>query len=314
MLTASMMRRHGYSRSVAVDAIDAAVDALRSAVNITGRMPFGRLGEFVKDSSGALSFIPAQAMPLSVNPYGLLPKIPVTSVLAAARSEAGLPEPQGRDAAISAGHSPIFLPSRQSRRYWGRIAAMLAIIATFGIAFLNGDSDRGHTRPSLAALASYSGSSEARPLECELYIAYPDPDEATATVQPAVPERRDGAATVVAAPAADNNRRVYGLGAATAAKVSTPQAAKADTPAPRRAEPVPATSESGRYALIVASLPSRADARSFIASQGNPDLEIIEADGRYRVAISRSDSRAELERQQPAVSARYKGAWIYAGK
>ncbi|MCM1397638.1 MAG: hypothetical protein NC187_09165 [Candidatus Amulumruptor caecigallinarius] len=318
-LVCSMMRRHHYSRTVAVEAVNAAVDAVRGAVAVCGRCQFGRLGEFRSDATGTLTFVPAATMPLSVNPYGLLSAVPVTSVLAAARTEAGIASGTPSENAVAA--APIFLPSQQSRRYWGRIAAMLAIVATFGIAFLNSDTDRGHTRPSLAAIASYTGSSQAKPLDCELYIAYPDPEEATATVQPAVPEHRDGSGTTTAAAAGpvDTNRRVYGLGSnvttkgAAATNGNTPvNPAKAS--AGKSVAPATSSSTGGKYALIIASLPSREEARRFIAKDGNPNLEIIEADGRYRVAISRSDSRATLEQQQPNVASQYKGAWIYAGK
>lgn len=347
-LLAGMMRRHHYSRATAIEAIDAAIEAIRGALSMTGRCKFGSLGDFVTDADGQPAFIPADMMPLSVNPYGLLPRVPVTSVIAAARAEAGIPgvATDARESEVTA--SPIFLPSRQSRRYWGRIAAMLAIIATFGIAFINSDSDRGHTRPSLAAIASYSGSSQAKPLDCELYVAYPDHNEATATVHPAVPEHRDGSPNTADNKPADNNRRVYGLGnngnqpsqqpaqpapqqpaqpsqqpsqpapqqpqAAQSSHHSAPAAAQPQ-PQPQQASANESTlAKVGRFALIIASLASRDEALRFIANDGNPNLEIIEADGRYRVAISRSDSRASLEQQQPNVASKYKGAWIYAAK
>lgn len=319
-LVMSMMRRHCYSRATAIETIDAAVEAIKGAVSMTGHYMFGQLGEFAADASGEVGFRPSKVMPLSINPYGLLPRVPVTSVLAAARAEAGLSE--ASTTTDDAPAAPIFLPSRQSRRYWGRIAAMLAIIATFGIAFINGDGDRGHTRPSLAAIATYSGASQTKPLDCELYIAYPNADEATATVQPAVPEHRDGSTNTADIKPVDTNRRVYGLGASktTASSATTPastaqSSATTTQPAQKKAtEKVAATSNGGKYALIIASLPSRDEARRFIAKDGNPNLEIIEADGRYRVAISRSDSRTTLEQQQPNVASQYKGAWIYSGK
>lgn len=318
-LVMSMMRRHRYSRTTAIETIDAAVEAIKGAVSMTGHYKLGQLGEFAAEASGEVTFRPSEVMPLSIDPYGLLPRVPVTSVLAAARAEAGL---SGASATTDdAPAAPIFLPSRQSRRYWGRIAAILAIIATFGIAFINGDSDRGHTRPSLAAIASYSGTSQAKPLDCDLYIAYPDADEATAIVQPAVPEHRDGSTNTADVKPVDTNRRVYGLGAGkTAATSATTPATAAQSsatttqPAQKKAAEKVAASKGGKYALIIASLPSREEARRFITKDGNPNLEIIEADGRYRVAISRSDSRSTLEQQQPNVASQYKGAWIYSGK
>lgn len=70
---------------------------------------------------------------------------------------------------------------------------------------------------------------------------------------------------------------------------------------------------SDRYYLIVASLPTREKAEEYIAAQNHGDkMEIIEADGRYRVFVATGNT-IDMARSPITVdkyALRYPNAWV----
>lgn len=76
--------------------------------------------------------------------------------------------------------------------------------------------------------------------------------------------------------------------------------------------------DSDPYCLIVASLPSAADAQKFIDDQYrvNPEmaLAVLHKDGRYRVYAATGKNMAALQAQasDSRIARRYKGAWVCA--
>lgn len=83
------------------------------------------------------------------------------------------------------------------------------------------------------------------------------------------------------------------------------------------AEPAPVvepieTRAGGRYYLIVASLASRALAEQFIADENSPSFEIMETDGRYRVAGACGSSASEV--RDAGLLSRYPDAWVYVAR
>ncbi len=82
-------------------------------------------------------------------------------------------------------------------------------------------------------------------------------------------------------------------------------------PLAAEAEPKVAVQGMNHY-LIVASCGSRAEALRFINRHGEDDLQIVEADGRFRVFISAGNDRNTIEAQKESVANRYPGAWLFS--
>lgn len=64
--------------------------------------------------------------------------------------------------------------------------------------------------------------------------------------------------------------------------------------------------------LIVASCSTRGEALRFIRRHSEDDLQIVAADGRFRVYISADNNRGVLELQKEGVAQRYPGAWLFS--
>lgn len=77
----------------------------------------------------------------------------------------------------------------------------------------------------------------------------------------------------------------------------------------------PVAAPTGRYVMVVASLPSRRQADSFIAADPcGASLSVLEKDGKFRVYITSGSTQAEAaERAASMISGfekRYPGAWV----
>lgn len=320
-LITGMMRRHGYSRSTAGEVLDDSVSAIKSALSAIGKLRFGNLGEFIQVDS-TINFKPADEVPLSINPFGALPSLQLTKVIDHARREAqisasgifsdkALRQSEGQEESPI---SPIFLPAKQSKKYWLRIAAILVIIATFGVAFIKGDSQTSGSEPILASIGGYGNSQERKPIATELYIAYPDSRDATASIIPSVPAKRaEGEESIesVALPVRNQASAENHLAVSAKESISKKETGRQ---AKEKVASTPQLREGGKYALIVASLPTMAEAKQFMAEHPSASMSVIETDGRYRVAIATSDSKESLSAMQSKISAKYKGAWIFKSK
>lgn len=295
LLVTSLMRRHHLSRATASETLSACITALLAKVKTCGETAIGRLGA-LRHSDQGLQFIPS--LDSSANIFASLPEISVVPVLKAAKaeSEAG---------ATAEELAPIFLPSRQSRGYWGRIAAMLAIIAAFGIALMSGDNSRGDRKPSLAAFGSYKTAEKAIPLNCELYIAMPAPEEGTANVS-----TESWAANVKGSISPTSVKEAEKLEAKqTPSAESTGHESVSTTKSAETAAASPA-GNSG-FCLVVASFGTRAKAEEWIASQkANADFRVYETPNRARVYIAKADSKEDLIDRQRRASTEFQGAWI----
>lgn len=64
--------------------------------------------------------------------------------------------------------------------------------------------------------------------------------------------------------------------------------------------------------LIVGSCSTRGEALRFIRRHSDDNLQIVEADGRFRVYISADNNRSALEAKKESVAQRYPGAWLFS--
>lgn len=79
-----------------------------------------------------------------------------------------------------------------------------------------------------------------------------------------------------------------------------------------RPEP-PAAETPARYALVVASLPSRALAEEFIRSSGDQRLKILDKDGKFRIYITDGTTQSEVSEKAAAIAdlhQAYPDAWM----
>lgn len=149
----------------------------------------------------------------------------------------------------------------------------------------------------------------------DLYISYPDPESATATVKPSVPEPRDNTPKII--PASDvTSTAAASQASAPAAPAKPRETATPSVPAMKEKPAAAATQAAATskgassYILVVASLTSDIDAHAFIRQSGDNTLKIKKMGSRYRVYSEASDSKDALVAKQPSTAARYPGAWV----
>lgn len=299
MLVTSLIRRHRWSFALASETLADCVSALKSRLAAAGNISVGSLGTLRHQADATPEFIPS-ATSVSVNPYMVLPVLeikPIKQLITESRQAAG-----GYDAlaAYNDDMKRHTLWGSAARSVYGRVAVAVAVIAVCAFTLL---SPMRSDRPTLASLGTGFSSTQPEPLTHELYISYPDPVTATATVKPSVPEQREDApklATAYVKPASARESRAAAQAPqptkvyTTSSKPSVPQAAEAKT----------------SYILVVASLTSDKEAHAFISQSGDSTLKVKKMGSRYRVYSDASESKDALVARRPAVASRYQGAWV----
>ena len=305
MLVTSLMRRHRWSYTLASESLGDCVAALKSRLASAGTLTVGSLGTLRYQDEATPEFIPSAAS-AAVNPYGVLPAleiIPIKQLIAPSRRDA-----EKIADAVSAydedfKQKPLWLTA--ARSVYSRVAVAVAVIATCVFTYLS--PTRTADRTTLAALGTNFTASEPVQFAHDLYISYPDPESATATVKPSVPEPREDAPLIIPANPAPTQTSTP-----APAPVTTKESATPSVPAMKE-HPVAANtqaSDQASYILVVASLTSDSDARAFISQSSDNSLKVKKMGSRYRVYSAASDSKEALVSQQPSTAARYPGAWV----
>lgn len=308
LLVSSLMRRHCWSFTLASESLADCVAALKKRLASAGSLNIGSLGTLRYQDEATPEFVPAVAS-IAVNPYAVLPGLQVTPIkqlISASSNQTN----RLSDAIASYDESlrqhPIWLTA--ARSIYSRVAVAVAVIATCIFTLLS--PGRYSDRTTLAALGANFSTSEPMPFAHELYIAYPDPESATATVKPSVPQQREDTPVIII-PANDTQAPAPVKSPAQ----SMPATSKPSVPA-LAASPSVTPSESEvdnsdiAYILVVASLTSDSDAHAFIRQHRDNTLKIKKMGSRYRVYSAASDSKDELVAKQPSTAARYPGAWV----
>lgn len=307
LLVTSLMRRHHWTYALACESLADCVTALKARLASVGSVTIGSLGSLRHQDDATPEFIPAPAA-IAANPYAILPVLEVTPIkqlIAPVRQHAAAQFTSPSDTPAATLASRSFWRDLAHSPY-SRIAAAVVVIATCILTFFS--STPSADRSTLAALGTNFSSASPTPMSRELYISYPDPESATATVKPAVPETRENVPVII--PATEPKQA-----ADPVKKQQLPQssaAPAATTAAARPAVPVQAATahDGGGYILVVASLTSDNDARAFIRQSGDSSLKVKKMGSRYRVYSDASDSKDALVAIQPSVASRYPGAWV----
>lgn len=313
MLVTSLMRRHRWSYALASESLGDCVAALKSRLASAGTLTVGSLGTLRYQDEATPEFIPSAAS-AAVNPYGVLPAleiIPIKQLIAPSRRDA-----EKIADAVSAydedfKQKPLWLTA--ARSVYSRVAVAVAVIATCVFTYLS--PTRTADRTTLAALGTNFTASEPVQFAHDLYISYPDPESATATVKPSVPEPRDNTPKII--PASDVTTTAAASQASAPAAPAKPREtatpsvpAMKEKPAAAATQAAATSKGASSYILVVASLTSDIDAHAFIRQSGDNSLKIKKMGSRYRVYSEASDSKDALVAKQPSTAARYPGAWV----
>lgn len=279
LLAASVSRAAGVTPDEARRMVASAVSDLRRRTLADGSATFGRLGYFRTADEGVLAFAPAADAPVN-DRFAALAAVAVD---AATERRAATPsisvvkaaptaEPAAPRTALPA---PVKVSRwRKMRNGAAGVAASLAVLVTLTLFALN--PIRMATEPQKASIAPIPAATEA---------------PASAVPAAATPRRLtiglpDGNGYVTLTPEEVSVRKNL---IAEAKKANAAHAAVGD------AKPTAAKADlGGRFCVIVASFPTMAQARSYIASSGK-ELEVLEKDGKCRVYAATAATYAEAD-------------------
>lgn len=285
ILCASFRRGLGVTLEEARERVASAVDSLRQAVLLDGSASFGRLGFFRTTPEGAIAFSAAKNSPVNAAFAGLggidIDALKTGALPAADKQEAkrvSQPEqvsaplpavaitatpklPMGeKESASRQGDSGKIRVSawRKVRNGAAGVAASLAVLVTLTLFLLN--PIRMANEPQKASIA---------PIPAATPSATVDNTDAKRPVRRLTIGLPDGNGYVEVAPAEIAERELLrkNFAASAPANGSNPSVA----------------SQSDRFCVIVASFPTIAQARSYIASSRQEGLRILEKDGKCRV-------------------------------
>lgn len=285
ILCASFRRGLGVTLEEARERVASAVDSLRQAVQLDGSASFGRLGFFRTTPEGTIAFSAAKNSPVNAAFAGLggididalktgaLPASGEQETKRASRPEgatAPLPavtttattkQPTGEtEAASRQGDSGKIRVSAWKRVRNGAagVAASLAVLVTLTLFLLN--PIRMANEPQKASIA---------PIPAATPSATVDNTDAKRPVRRLTIGLPDGNGYVEVAPAEIAERELLRktFAASDPANGNNPSVAN----------------QSDRFCVIVASFPTIAQARSYIASSREEGLRILEKDGKCRV-------------------------------
>lgn len=278
LLTASIARAQGISYDQANEIIATTVKGMHADLAAQGHLLVDQVGTFLlQGDTQAPLFTPANS-PLTCADCFLLRPVAAPALLETVR----------RDAIIRGELSPD--PIRPARwiRVATRIAASVALLVGMGILLTTPITvDHDIDQASLNPVSTITPPKSATP-----------PAPAQITEQPA-PESTSSVSINDDQP--------------TEAKI----AKQAATPAPEA--PAAVTKQPTRrmladdpYCLIVASLPTRGEAESYLRRASDKTLQILEKDGKYRIyaATGRTIAQAQAHNTNGSLGRNYPGAWV----
>lgn len=283
ILCASFRRGLGVTLEEARERVASAVDSLRQAVLLDGSASFGRLGFFRTTPEGAIAFSAAKNSPVNAAFAGLggidIDALKTGALPAADKQEAKrVSQPEQVSAPLSAAATPPKQLTGETESAsqqgdsgkirvsaWKRVrngaagvAASLAVLVTLTLFLLN--PIRMANEPQKASIA---------PIPAATPYATVDNTDAKRPVRRLTIGLPDGNGYVEVAPAEIAERELLRktFAASDPANGNNPSVA----------------SQSDRFCVIVASFPTIAQARSYIASSRQEGLRILEKDGKCRV-------------------------------
>lgn len=274
LLIGSVARREGVSYEVAHTIVANEVGMLKRRLSSSGMALIPGIGTLMKQG-GSIVFEPETERCVARWRYAGLQPLTLGAVSAADAVEADKPQLLQVEF-----RSP-------SRLRWLRVAASVALLVGLGAVLstpisVNQDS---------LQYASISTPTVSAPHAVEL----PAPADTLRKLYCIVPDSSVGKATVMSVKARTKKLT-------PAVKTLMNRAAIAKHP----------EVEAGHY-LIVASCETRRKAERYVKRRSSQGLAIVEGDGRFRIYVAASDSKAELEEMRSGeVGARYPDAWIYS--
>lgn len=285
ILCASFRRGLGVTLEEARQRVASAVDSLRQAVLLEGSASFGRLGFFRTTPEGAIAFSAAKNSPVNAAfadlggididalKTGALPasgeqetkrvsqhepvSAPLPAVAIAATSK--LPTSETESASRQGDSGKIRVSAwKRVRNGAAGVAASLAVLVTLTLFLLN--PIRMANEPQKASIAPIPAATPSATVDNT------DPKRPVRRLTIGLP---DGNGYVEIAPAEIAERELLRktFAASDPANGNNPSVA----------------SQSDRFCVIVASFPTIAQARSYIASSRQEGLRILEKDGKCRV-------------------------------
>lgn len=301
LLATSISRGKGISYDQANDTMAAEVKAMHADLQAQGHLIMDQLGTFlIQGGSRSPMFTPADSPLTSADCYALRP------VAAPA-----LRDVVRRDAIIRGELSPMPRSPFTWLRTATRIAASVALLAGLGILLSTPISiDQGVDRASINPIAS---------------ISAPKPATAPAVATVMAPANESIMRPANAASEEhDDNMAARNTESAVPVKVDSPKALPADTQTKKAATKKVETKTAGAahiarrlnaddpYCLIVASLPSRAEAETYISRAADKSLQILEKDGKYRIyaATGLTKAQAQAHISNGTLGRKYPGAWV----
>lgn len=282
MLAMSLCRQRGMSYQSAVGFIADEVNALRHRLESVGEVAIGHVGTFTLDRSGNPEFHPGDSTLLGYTSTWLKP---VALVPVAA-------ERPGRAVAPTAVAGKPDAGSAIAR--WSRVAASVAAVVAMGFIF---STPVSVDNAQYASLGPDRIGTNAQAAQSESIIRRPGTSEAPVVL--VISRNADSSTTLTEADTAA--RADYQRARRQAAAAPAADAAK--KPAP--------VSIDGDYCLVVASLASLDEARSFIDSHDGK-YDVLCHDGRYRVYAAAGPSVAAVKSmaRHAGLYDRHPGAWI----
>lgn len=285
LLTESVTRREGVSYECARSAVEREVELIQRRLRHEGTLTLDRIGALTLTDHGAIEFTPDSASPIVSLPYRGFTTLSLAPIAAPKVAEPVILE-------VDTTAEPVAAPRRRSAfvsvlKYAASAAILVGVCLTMLTPISPDNVDMASfTAPAREPAAETVISPEemaASYADRTIFIAAPDPLEATAEVQP---------------------RQVTDINAV------------ADNYAAAATEKASATP---RHYLVVASTSSMAEARRYVrrhSTQARP-LSILPSDGRYRVYAASGDSREELlamRTADAAFAAANPDAWVYSMK
>lgn len=283
LLAASVARAEKIPYDQANELIVNTVKGMRDDLVAQGHLLVDQVGTFLlQGDTLAPLFTPANS-PLTCADCFLLRPV----------SAPALRETVRRDAIIRGEFSPEPRPLGRWIRVATRIAASVAVLVGMGILLttpITVDSDIDHA--SLNPVATITPPKSATP------------PTAIPAVTPAESTADDTA--VAATEAAPQSTDTKEDKAVTTPKVVQPEASG------EAAKPMRRMMVDDPYCLIVASLPTRGEAETYLRRASDKTLQILEKDGKYRIyaATGRTVAQAQAHITNGSLGRNYPGAWV----
>lgn len=282
LLASSIARRQQISFEKASVIVAKEIEAMKNQLKVDGELTIGKIGRFLYQEESSLMFEPSERSNASSSLCYLTP-VEVRPVIEAAREDAREAEPM-----------------RRKRSRFGRLTKRVArvaasVVALVGVGLLL-------STPVIFDRDDNLASVSVQPVRSvQTSILPPSASEAPA-LKIFIPQEKSIPVThdVVSSETTDC------------------QAVNVEISKSADVKPVVESSgeirmnQADRFCLIVASLPTESQARSFINEHPADNLEILSRDGKYRVYAATGSTSDEAYRQRNAgrLAERYPDAWV----